>query len=416
MAYASSMRYSPLTPIIRARSLTHECQSDSLSYSAGDVIRISVPNLPRSYIEAESSYLHVNFTNTSLAPTGNNAGTAISFDGSAYSLLQKVEVFSGTSASTLLESTDNVNVLMSMLMDMHMGGNERSGAFSVMAGTSASPGRDGRTISGNASQTLALPLPSFFGFFGTKSVPATGGYTIMLTLAPAQQALVGSAAGDRLGYTVNNVRFCASVIELGPAEDAALIKSYGGAPLSLPIIRWNSYTAQHPSGQLSNSLLIGCSASSVKSIIGTHRVPPSTDATVREITDRSRNNLDTLQVRAGTALIPPNRLRTESMFYASLLQSRHLMSYSGTEGLINSTNYWGNAGNSAGSVAFQFGVDLDCFTGRSDTLSSGVNLSGIQTFVDTTYSAAPAQAIVSLFCELNALLLVSPTGEATVAF
>lgn len=412
MSFAQSMRYAPLAPVIRSRSLEMECTSDNLQYSAGDVIRINIPAIPRSYLECESSFLHFRLNNTSVSNVP--AAIAAALDGSAYSLFSKVEVYAGTSASTLLESTDNAHVLMSLLQDYHVGPDERFGSWTVLAGTSTSVAREGRSIAASASQTFSVPLPSFLGLFGTKAVPISGGFTIFLTLSPAAVALVTAAGTDTPGYTVNQVRFVASIIELDPMADAALMKSYGGQALSIPIIRWQSYTATQPASQQSNSILIGCSASSVKSIIGTHRAS-ATLATPNfaTVTQRIRNNLSELQVRAGSALIPPNKLRTEAHFFASLMKSRHLMSYTGTQGLLSSANYWLDTGGNSG---FSFGVDLDVFTGRGDTLSSGVNLNGIQTFIDTTYSANPAAALIHIFCELNALILVSPTGEATVAF
>jgi hypothetical protein len=411
------MRYAPLAPVIRSRSLEMECTSDSLAYAPGDVIRINIPSIPRTYVEPESSYLHLNLRNTSV----NNAAAPIAatLDGSAYSLFSKVEVYAGTSASTLLESTDNVHVLMSMLFDLHCGPDERFGAFSVLAGTSTSGTREGRGFAASngangGNQTLAIPLPSFLGLFGTKAVPITGGFTIFLTLSPATTTWVTAANNDAPNYVVSQARFVASCIELDPMADAALIKSYGGQALSIPIIRWQSYTSTQPSAQRSNSILIGCSASSVKSIIGTHRVSANLQrADIAHVTQRIRNNLSELQIRAGSALVPPNKVRTESQFFASLLKSRHLLSYTGTQGLLTSASYWPDTG---GNSAFAFGVDLDVFTGRGDTLSSGINLNGIQTFIDTAYSADPVAALIHVFCELNALILVSPTGEATVAF
>ena len=406
------MRYAPLAPVIRSRSLELECQSDSLQYNAGDVIRISVPSIQRTYIEPESSYLHFNLRNVSTTNVPNPL--AVNLDNSAYSLFSRIEVYAGVSASTLLESTDNVNVLMSMLFDSHTGLDERQSTFSMLAGADTATARGGRVIGANANQTFCIPLPSFFGLFGTKAVPISGGFTIFLTLAPAVQAFVCPAATDIPGYNVNQVRFCASAIELDPMADAALLKSYGGNPLSLPITRWTSYTASQPAAQRSNSILVGCNASSVKSILGTHRASATLNSpNFATISQRIRNQLSELQVRAGSALIPPNKLRTEAHFYAHLLKSRHLMSYQGTTGLISSANYWPDTVN---NCAFQFGVDFDVFTGRGDTISSGISLQGVQMFVDTAYSADPVASLVNLFVEMNAIILVSPTGEATVAF
>jgi hypothetical protein len=417
MSFAQSMRYAPLAPVIRSRSLEMECTSDSLAYAPGDVIRINIPSIPRSYVEPESSYLHFNLRN--LTTNSVPAPIAANLDGSAYSLFSKVEVYAGTSASTLLESTDNVHVLMSMLFDAHCGADERFGAFSVLAGTSTSTSREGRSLFASngtnaGNQTFAIPLPSFLGLFGTKAVPISGGFTVFLTLSPATTALVSAAQTDIPGYQVSQCRFVASVIELDPMADAALLKSYGGQALSIPVIRWQSYTSTQPAAQRSNSILIGCSASSVKSIIGTHRVSANlTRADIAHVTQRIRNNMSELQIRAGSALVPPNKVRTESQFFASFLKSRHLLSYTGTQGLLTSANFWLDTANNS---AFAFGVDLDVFTGRGDTLSSGINLNGIQTFIDTAYSADPVAALIHIFCELNALILVSPTGEATVAF
>jgi hypothetical protein len=374
-----------------------ECSSDNLQYTAGDVIRINIPSVARSYLEPESSYLHFNVRNTST--TNALAATAADLDGSAYSLFSKVELFSGVSASTLLESTDNAHVLMSMLMDVHLGQDERISSFSMLAGASTTVQRQGRALAASANQTFAIPLPSFLGLFGSKAVPIAGGLTIFLTLTPAAQCLVTANANDIPGYQLNQVRFCASLIELDPTADAVLLKSYGGSALSLPIIRWQSYTATQPAAQRTNSILIGCSASSVKALLGTSRPTATLSApNFPGIQSRFRNNLADLQLRIGSAVIPPNRIRTEAQFYAHLLKSRHLFQMSGTQGLINS------------------GCDLDVFTGRSDSISSGINTNGVQVFVDQNYALDPAAALQHIFAELNAIILCSPTGEMSVAF
>jgi hypothetical protein len=406
------MRYAPLAPVIRSRSLELEASSDNLQYTAGDVVRINIPSIGRSYLEPESSYLHFNVRNTST--TNALAATAADLDGSVYSLFSKVEVYSGVSASTLLESTDNCHILMSMLMDLHVGQDERTTSFSLLAGTSTTTMRGGRTLAASANQTFSISLPSFLGLFGSKAVPIAGGLTVFLTLTPAAQCLVTANANDIPGYQVNQVRFCASIIELDPMADSVLLKSYGGSALSLPIIRWQSYTATQPASQRTNSILIGCSASSVKSIIGTARPSATISApNVAAIQQRIRNNLTEFQARIGSALIPPNRVRTEAQAYAHLLKSRHLLSMVGTQGLISAVNYWSDTG---GNSAWSWGLDLDVFTGRSDSISSGINTNGVQMFIDQVYALDPVAALQHIFCELNAIILCSPTGEMSVAF
>jgi hypothetical protein len=119
-ALPSSMRFTgPLPAVTDLRSYTVESQSLSLSYAIGasssDTVQITIPAIANGFLDPATLYLHCTFTNTSVDSTGKTV--ACRFSGSAQSLIQRHDLYSGQSSSALLQSLDNYNVLAQALLD-----------------------------------------------------------------------------------------------------------------------------------------------------------------------------------------------------------------------------------------------------------------------------------------------------------
>ena len=442
-ALPDSMRFTgPLPAVTDLRSYTVESQSLSLSYSIGasssDTVQITIPAIANGFLDPATLYLHGTFTNTSTHATAGNC--AVRFSGSAQSLIQRHDLYSGQSSSALLQSLDNYNFLAQELLDLE-GPAFQTGQFSMLGGISNSAkigsittgvlggplgnlisapahgllARHGRQIAaagGGGPQTwatqtgcnfsteeqgntfnFAIPVLSPLGIFGTKAVPLAVGFTNFFYLAtgtvalqvPPTNALV---LGGTPQGTLTNLRLVYRVIETPPPLTAALFASTGGGPLQIPVTNWVSSTGTHPALQSTNSILLGVAAASAKSILfGFRNSEAISNVNADTIANRINPCLDQWWLQIGSSVLPVNKVRTDAQTFATLLQSRHMLNVKAPIALCantwtqtsGGTVFSGNSftANYVGpSGSWMAGYDLDQVTGKTDSVISGLNLNG----------------------------------------
>ena len=435
MALPQSLRYTgPLPAVTDLRSYTVESQSQSLTYSIGnsssDTIQIVVPAIQNGFLDPKTLYLHFTLTNTSTDSSGN--ACTIYPSGSIQSIIQRHDVYSGQASASLLQTLDNYGVLAQALLDFEdptfttshnsylMGtsndsltGYERRGAFIVASGI----------------KNFAIPLLSPLGVFSDKCIPLSTGFTNFFYLATGALAFVAGQAGGAStpanSATLSNVRLCYRVIETPPQITQALYASGGGGPLQIPITSWVSATAVHPASQATNSILLGISAASAKSLLfGFRTTSILSNVNADSIAYRINSNLDSYWLQIGSSVLPVNRIRSDAQALASTLQSRHLMGFKASTQFNSQNwsiaNYATLSGTGMTPVgAWLGGFDLDQITGRSDMVTSGLNLNGQIVTVNLNWGSGniPGSALqFNAHVERNTLLNFQPGSGFTVAY
>ena len=253
--------------IPQARSYLFKQQSDLQEYDIqkGNKIRINIPRLQRSYLKKDS-YLRFR-VNIDASNLGGTTAAGLSFDRcGAYGLFDRIEIYDYL-GGTLLEQTQNVPALMTLLRDLNSSLIEFNSHFSVTQGCSGSGVNVKNTSytelkSANVGYTFiqtpgtvnpptaaaqfvtaefAIPIPSFLGMFSDKFVPLHNGFSIDLFMNSREQAFIARSSSTYQSPSqldtpstnymqianawLSNVEFCCQVLELGDYAESLLQSS-----------------------------------------------------------------------------------------------------------------------------------------------------------------------------------------------
>jgi len=145
-------------------------RSDNSTYSAGDVLRLTIPTGNNMFLSAPDSFI-----TGKIKPTitgGAGAGT-MRVDGSIYSIFKRITVYHG---SSMIENILNANRLYNALYDVQCGPSERtSGSINLLVDELGGIGYNnytyGAIIASGSTYSFSLCLPSILGSFSEKAVP-----------------------------------------------------------------------------------------------------------------------------------------------------------------------------------------------------------------------------------------------------
>ena len=231
----------------QSRSYMFKQQAALSNYSPRDTIQINLPRLQRSYL-TKDSYLEFEVTFTHTTPT-EYASTSLTLDTpGAFGLIDRIEVYDYL-GSTQLESTAGFGQLVALLQETCVAQDEYATHWEVTTGghgaqtvydweRSSQKSSDSATADckvyrpcqpligevldkgewiNDANTTAAtasgqvrtikrkyhIPLFSFLGLLSPKYAPLHNGYTIMITLNSASNALI--SAGVKYAYGATTV-------------------------------------------------------------------------------------------------------------------------------------------------------------------------------------------------------------------
>lgn len=220
----------------------------------------------------------------------------------------------------------------------------------------------------------ALPLFSFLGLLSQKYAPLHNGYTIQITLnnqanalgavchymgdtdtptSTAATATVANTALNIISSSIDNIYFCAQVLELGPVAESMLLDSTGGAPLVVPTKAFRNYQSTIPEGSSSFKLDLGLNVASLTNILWMMR-PTSqiNEIRFRSLSNRVRNFLQNWYFQYGSSVLPqtsginargpsgqPVKSGGFTEAYVELLKARHGWNRDEHSGLINAENF-----------------------------------------------------------------------------
>lgn len=251
----------------QARSYMFKQQSELQEYELvkGSKIRINIPRLQRSYLMKES---YIRFR-VNIDITATSGAQNLWFDRcGAYGLFDRIEVYDYL-GGTLIEQTQNIPALMTLLGDLNHALPDFNGKLEATQGYDGSNIQDSATelnawelrtansgaklftsnAAGNAFVTyeIALPVPSFLGLFADKYIPLHNGFSVDFFLNNPSLAFVSrktSTDNPESPVTIDsawisNFEYCCQVMELGEQAESMVVSE---EPLVIPSNQYRYFT------------------------------------------------------------------------------------------------------------------------------------------------------------------------------
>jgi hypothetical protein len=264
----SELQYVAPPTIPQARSYMFKQQSDLIEYniSRGERIRINIPRLQRSYLMKDS---YLRFRVNMDVTTSTTAALWLDRCG-AFGLFDRIEVYDYL-GGTLLEQTNNLPALMTLLGDLNYNFMDFNGKLTV------TQGYDGSNVGVNGSDVdqleirapnngfvlipkaasaqnvfltyeFTIPIPSFLGLFSDKYAPLHNGFSIDFFVNDFNNAFVSRATAlddtaGRAQVTVkqawlSNVEWCCQVMELGEIAESMVTATN---PFVIHTTQWRNF-------------------------------------------------------------------------------------------------------------------------------------------------------------------------------
>lgn len=258
----------PVLPQARSYMFRQQSEFDEYPLKKGNRIRVNLPRLQRSYLTKDS---YITFrVNLEVASVVGNVLSTLSLDrGGAMTLFDRIEVYDYL-GGTLLEQTNNLPALYTILVDAQKSLTEKSGIFSATEGGEPMNlvGKNGNiarcdnsatgymilkgltdaTALNNAffSVEFSLPVFSFLGVLSDKWVPLHNGFSIDFFLNDPDLAFVSryddatQVAAITWGPNqwISNFRYAAQVVELGEEAERML----GSDAFVVPSIQYRHFS------------------------------------------------------------------------------------------------------------------------------------------------------------------------------
>ena len=393
MSLPDHFRYGLKAPVPKVRSYVTGFSAQNQQYATaalGTTIRIDLPQINNTFLDPNFSFLRFDLTST----------VAAELDSSAASWINRVEVY-GAGQSQLLESISSYNVLHQALLDVTASPTDTEYAWSVFGGTQEANPRRGLALGAGTTYTFSIPLISILGLSTTKALPMVG-YTILISCENPAIALISASATT---YTVSNVSYVATLHELPPEINQALMASTGEGGLIIPATSWRSYSAPLTTA-LTSSVNIGVRVSSLKTLLCMMRASSNFGVTTaRTVSDRIVNNLYSYQFRIGSEYIPTRPVTSIANIFAELMKSLHTWG-NPVPTSIGLTSYSQAAAGSNG--AFLIGQDLESISrNKTDVMMAGKStINNISCWCDLVYSSAPVASQFDAFAHYDLALTI----------
>lgn len=228
-------------------------RSDGITYSAGDVLRLTLPTGSQQFLSPQDSFVSFKFT-----PTFTNTAGAVRIDGTAYSIIKRLSIYHG---SSLIENITNANRLYNALFDIQAGQSERAaGSINLLidenqtAGAASNGYMYGAALTSGVAYQVSFCLPSVLGAFSEKVLPLAylnnaeifleielESATKVLTTRTADSISGSTGLCTALavtGYTISEFYYNACITSLSSDVANVLKQAMMSRPLILPAISY----------------------------------------------------------------------------------------------------------------------------------------------------------------------------------
>lgn len=477
MSVPDSIDYTSILPMavesrVRRRGFV---PSNGASFVSNQNNIIEIPVSASAFLDTKHSFLRMNFVNT----TGQTFGVDF---GGGHGLIRRLRVLQG---GTVLSDCREYGRLMSSIILPCQSTEDSLSTRSIKDGQRYANGTVGGTgvigvaaaaeISGAAVNTptnandsttpaaagsnYTFSVPLMNGLLGTtqdKLVPLfllnSAPIVIEITLMPAQD--IGVWGGAPGGYTVNNVRYFASLVETGPAveDQIRMVQQESGGRLVLNGVDYTHHPGNIPTNAVGRvSLPIPVRKKSIKSVLfvgaGTAFAGGAGAKTnLFSLSYGGHLNLNEYQLAVGSRRVPEvpiqfnaavlGALNNKAQYFEELAKCFGETKSAHGLGIMTRVNNSNTAGVSAGmavpSVAggagamgtlrfCPFGIDCEAFQpdGKGGgALESGIDTASSSTPLELVLDIGVAQAapmLVDMYVVHDSLYFIDMVGNLRVA-
>lgn len=404
----------------RAYSSAIAPQNGTGNYTNGNNIIINIPTSPNTVLVPTECYLKFDLGGIT---NGATANPFLRLDkAGAHGIFQRMRT---THGSQELENLDNYGALVGELMALQQSGDSTTGKLNMLAGlgaglnasqnsevysTTVGEKLNGYTALGannvNPSRTYCITLMSLVGSLSSQYIPlfemTSAPLTITLQLVNSVFKFLNvnlALASD--SFTLSNVEFIGSFIELSDEAISIVRNSLAGSPLQYVIQSYANYPANVtlPNSTTSVSLPIPAKFASLRSLFCIMRSRADGALTFFPLSSTHFNITD-WRLRIGSQVVPYKAPSSMAEHYAELLKAIGSLSDANHEPSINVYNYASESipvANSEGAGAmaattksncFALGFDLETYASADkDKIFAGMNTLNSDIFWNINFGA-----------------------------
>lgn len=464
MSLPKNLLYQNKVDSMGSRPYTSNVQSQNQVYTMNDTIVLNIPCNRNTVLSPADSYLKFSVQMTNGAAI--NTWTRLSKAGAA-GYIQRLRVFHG---STLLEDTDNYGNLVAQLCthqrsadDIFYGGSVVEGfdeasqvsinnVYNISGLRGARITNAAYVAGGGAAdiaagavtpvRTFCIPLVSILGTLTEKYIPlfamTSSSLRVEIQLvANAQIPVVALTAFA--SFSVTNVEYIGSFIELSDQALSVVQQSQMGGPLTMAVDRYANLigNANLLNAVTNVSVPVPFKYSSTQAIIGTIR-QHAAGVTTFDSFGSNHFNLSEYRWQFGSETIPSKAVGADLYngnrgmmynYYCSALGSPYSLSYNPLISLYTydtmavpaaTTETPNTAANNLTSIAGAFGIGQELVSFPSanvDQMFSGRNTSSEDIYLNLQFAANATTPAVrfDLYC-LHHAVIVCENGQASIRY
>tara|TARA_R110002012_G_scaffold98492_2_gene236121 strand:- start:545 stop:1933 length:1389 start_codon:yes stop_codon:yes gene_type:complete len=283
MNYANMKRRAVSSKAIRQKIPS----SNGTSFQLGQTINIDLPaNVANTFFDFNLSYLSFKIS--------NNSGATATFDKSAYSLINRLQILTG---GQVISDLQNYNVLASALFDLDVSPSYKANVGNVLLGTTAK--NQGISIADGDSHTFALPLILNPLHLTTpmRYIPAFSRDQIRLriTLEDAVRAFFTAGAEANSEFSIVDVEMVCYSVELSP-EAFRMVDDMTGGVYNIVANDFRNATSTIGATDSTLTATLGFSMSSMESLYVVHIPQANNTHNALAVSGRSKNYLEQYQL------------------------------------------------------------------------------------------------------------------------
>lgn len=346
---------------------------------------------------------HMNPQETAIAFTINNtSGANLTLDNSAFSLIDRIDVYYG---SMLISSIANYANFATLMTDFTGGA-----APHYMKGQASTT--NGAVIASGASDTFVLPILNCIGSMAMKAIPLSelrDSLKLEILLNPSMDFGVYSAA-PTAGVTISSAKLWCTNIQLGGDVHSALVAKSNGK-LKVPVFDVESFRTSLGQNTGAFTYTIPCKVASCTAIFVTLRENGVFNNREQRALSRTRSSLSDFRFRIGSVTLPSAQVDcsgSANEARAELQRAFNQISLPTSDSYVTSSLYalGGTTANAVGAQGcFCFALNLSAY-GAADLLSDGRNIRLEALTVDLRFNGNNVPLQMDVYCMEEKVLII----------
>lgn len=424
-AVPSEMGYGLKPSMVASRSYytVVSPQSNSTNILPGSTVTHRIPcGRKNTFLDPTQSFLKISVK--------NNDADASFFDGSAYSVINRADVYH---AGNLVDQILNYNRVANYLLNNTLTTAQRAN-LSTSMGFATNGSKSGYELAQNDVYTACLPLLGNLWLGADKMIPInmlSNDIECQWLLETTANAFYNAGAAAPTDYSISSFELHLAYVEISDEAMAQVRQTMG----QQVYIHGNTYRVApltlDANAAGSVSTLVPARYSSLRSL---HFVPSPASYQVYNAYSLSgavNPNIATAQVRVGQLTVPNKPLQFINAglvggfaeAYLSVQRAFHAVSSTECEGVYTAAGF--NVAQAAiantpvsaipaitasSTPSFSFAQELESVAHKQSVLVAGMNTLSTNVFLDLTLSAAPSQSYtIYSISNIDSILVIDTT-------